>query len=368
MKCKGYVRWLDLVTAGGYYVKRMKNLITPEKITLEFCKQCIREASVGKANRHNVKVVLDNIDEYAEKLQDMVLNETFEPSKCISITKVEYGKVRNIEKPEFFPDQAVHHLLINLIYDRIIKRIDPYAIASIKNRGIHCGVRAVTRWLVDKNAYKSCKYVIKGDIKQCFASIKPEVIYDMYEKLIKDKKYLALKRKVLFQHKSLPLGNYCSSFDLNLLLLPLDQMIREKSYTTHYIRYMDDFVIFCVNRRKAFVLKDEIKACLAKFGLELKNNYSMHKTSIFGIDFIGYRFFSGNTILRKRNFLKITRLARRLGKARHYALHDCRSLVSLLGLCSHCHSTKVVRFVMKTVNYKLVKNIIRGAGKCNSNC
>ena len=78
--------------------------------------------------------------------------------------------------------------------------------------------------------------------------------------LIKDKKYLALKRKVLFQHKSLPLGNYCSSFDLNLLLLPFDQMIREKSYTTHYIRYMDDFVIFCVNRRKAFVLKDEIKA------------------------------------------------------------------------------------------------------------
>lgn len=49
----------------------------------------------------------------------------------------------------------------------------------------------------------------------------------------------------------------------------------------------------------------------------------------------------------KRNFLKITRLARSLGKARHYALHDCRSLVSLLGLCSHCHSTKVVRFVMK---------------------
>lgn len=130
-------------------MKRMKNLITPEKITLEFCKQCIREASVGKANRHNVKVVLDNIDEYAEKLQDMVLNETFEPSKCISITKVEYGKVRNIEKPEFFPDQAVHHLLINLIYDRIIKRIDPYAIASIKNRGIHYGVRAITRWLVD---------------------------------------------------------------------------------------------------------------------------------------------------------------------------------------------------------------------------
>lgn len=361
MKGKWYVRQLDLVT--GECVKRINNIITEETITLEFCKQCILEASRNKTSRLEVATILDNIDEFALRLQRMVLDETFEPSPCEIFNKVEYGKVRHIEKPKFFPDQAIHHLLILLIRDKLEKRIDPYAIASMRNKGTHYGVRAITRWLSAKDAYKTCKYVIKGDIKQCFASVTPDVIYQTYERMIKDKKYLRLKHKVLFQHSSLPIGNYCSSYDLNLLLLPIDQMIRKQDYVSHYIRYMDDFIIFCKNKKRAWKLKDGLSILLSSFGLTLKGTYSLTKIQDTGVDFIGYRFFLKNTILRKRNLKHIIKLAKKMRKDGFYRLHDCRSLVSLMGMCTHCHSTWLIHFVLKEVNFVRIKKILREASR-----
>lgn len=344
-------------------MKRLNKLITEQTITVEFCIKCIEEASKNKQTRKEVIKVLKNIENYAEQLRKMVLNEIFEPSPCVVFTKIEYGKERHIEKPAFFPDQAIHHLLMLLIRDRLIKRLDPFAIAGIEGRGIHYGVKHLRRWLLAEDAPITCKYVVKGDIKKCFASIHPEIIYKAYERMIKDKKYLRLKHKVLFQHSSLPLGNYCSSFDLNFLLVPLDQMIRQQKCITHYIRYMDDFIILCDDRERARELKSKISSLLSSFNLQLKETYSIGKTEITGVDFIGYRFFFNHTILRKRNLLKIIKLARKMQKHNFYRLHDCRSLVSLMGMCTHCHSTWLLNFVLKIVNFAKVKKIIRGASK-----
>lgn len=344
-------------------MKRLNNLITEQTITVDFCVKCILEASENKKARKEVAYVLRDLEDYAIKLKDMVLNETFEPSPCTVFTKIEYGKERNIEKPVFFPDQAIHHLLMILIRDRLIKRLDPFAIASIEGRGVHYGVKKLRKWMSSEDAPITCKYVIKGDIKKCFASIRPDVIYRAYEKMVKDKKYLRLKHKVLFQHFSLPLGNYCSSFDLNFLLVPLDQMIRRQGYVTHYIRYMDDFIILCDDGERARELRPKISSLLSSFDLQLKETYSLSRTEITGIDFIGYRFFFNNTILRKRNLFKILKLVHKMQKHGFYRLRDCRSLVSLMGMCTHCHSTWLLNFVLKIVNFAKVKKIIRGASK-----
>lgn len=344
-------------------MKRLDNLITEQNITVDFCVKCIIEASKNKKARKEVAHILKDLEKYAINLRDMVLNETFEPSPCTVFTKVEYGKKRNIEKPAFFPDQAIHHLLMILIRDRLIKRLDPFAIASIEGRGVHYGVRKLRKWMSADDAPFTCKYVVKGDIKKCFASIRPNVIYEAYKKMIKDKKYLRLKHKVLFQHSSLPLGNYCSSFDLNFLLVPLDQMIRQQKCVTHCIRYMDDFIILCDDGERARELKPKISSLLSSFNLQLKETYSLSKTEITGIDFIDYRFFFKNTILRKRNLFKILKLMYKMQKYGYYRLHDCRSLISLMGMCTHCHSTWLIHHVLKTIDFAKVKKIIGGASR-----
>lgn len=330
------------------FVKRLNNLIMEETITEKFCKDAIKEAAKHKHKRRSVRKILAHIDEKAKELKDMILNETFKPSPYVYKTKIEYGKVRKLCIPRFFLDQCIHHILIMLIRDFIIKRIDPYAIASIPKRGQIMVIKYIKRW-------KFTKYVIKGDIQKCFESIEPQVIMDMYKRMIKDKKYLRLKLLVVYNADSLPLGNYCSAFDLNLLLKNMDEYIRSHKFVKHYIRYMDDFVIFVTNRRKAKKLREGIAEVLAKIGLKLKENYQLYKFSDRGLDFVGYRFFGKYTILRKRNLVKIYRQKDKLKGV--ITEHTAMSILSRLGFATHCFSS----YARKLFNMKHLKDIVRGS-------
>lgn len=325
--------------------KRIGNLITEENITLRFCREAIIEASKGKHYRKAVKKVMAKLDKKSKELQYMILSETFVPSPYTYKTKLEFGKVRKLLIPKFYPDQCIHHVLIMLIRDKIIKRIDPHAIASIPNRGQIMAVKLIKRWA-------KTKYIIKGDIKKCFESVRPEVIMEMYNKMIKDRKYLRLKSLVTFSTPSLPLGNYCSAFDLNLLLKPMDECIRSHKFVKHYIRYMDDFVVFVSNRRKAKSLREHIFKILAKLGLKLKENYQLYGFRDRGLDFVGYRFFEDYTILRKRNMKKLYRKRYKLGKVITFRI--AQSIMSSLGYATHCYSSKL----RKIFNTKQLKGVI----------
>ena len=331
-------------------MKRWNNLITENTITIDFCKSAIIEAAKHKHNRKTVIKVLHKLDEKAEELMNMILNETFEPSPYVYKTKLEYGKIRKLLIPAFFPDQCIHHVLIMLIRDRIIKRIDPYAIASIPNRGQIMAVKYIKRW-------KPTKYIIKADIKKCFENVKPNIIMCMYKRMIKDKKYLRLKAKIAYSTKSLPLGNYCSAFDLNLLLKPVDEYIRSHKFVKRYIRYMDDMVIYVSNKRKAKQLREGINNVLYNLGLKLKENYQMYHYKDRGIDFVGYRFFGKLTILRKRNLYNMYSENNRLGSV--ITLHTAQSILSRLGFASHCYSSRV----RKLFNTKHLKGIVRGGAE-----
>ena len=319
--------------------------------------QAICEASKNKKKRRSVLNVLDNIEEYSEILRDMILNETFKPSPYSYEEREENGKIRKLLKPRFFPDQCIHHILIMVIRDKIIKRIDPHAVASIPNRGQAMAFKLIEKWLKHD---KECNthYVIKGDIQKFFENVKPNVIMSMYEKMIKDKKYLRLKSKVAYSCDSLPLGNYCSAYDANLLLKEMDSFIRSNKFVKHYVRYMDDFVIFCSNKRKAKTLYSKISNILAKYNLKLKGNYQLFKLDDRGLDFIGYRFYRNKIILRKRNYMKLRKQINKLAKLRILPVFDCQSIISRIGFAKHCYAKKLFNKAYKSLDFNIIKAII----------
>lgn len=182
--------------------KRVGNLINAEHVTIDLCKQAIIDASKGKMRRRAVRRVNAHIEKYAEDVQKLVLDGTFETSPYTYKIKVEYGKERHLQQPKFYPDQVVHHIMIMLIKDKIIKRIDPYAIASIDGRGTYYGLKKIKYWVQKENHCRTnAKYCFKGDIRKCFGSIKPSVAMSVYEHMIKDEKYLALMRKIIYQKR-----------------------------------------------------------------------------------------------------------------------------------------------------------------------
>lgn len=269
------------------------------------------------------------------------------------------AKKENYKSLNFFPDQVIHHILIDLIKPMLMRRLDPYAVASIPGRGQGMGVKKIEYWVQKEPHCRALtKYCGKGDIRHCFESVKPDVVMKMWEDMIKDKKWLGLMSKVMYSCSSLPLGNYCSAWILNILLKDFDEAIRRCKDVTHYLRYMDDFVFFCRKKRSARKVQSVIEHELHKLGLELKGNYQVFNVEDRGIDLMGYRIFRNNTILRKRNQYKIYKLVNKMKNKHLYKVKECQSLLSRLGQATHCNSKYIFKDVGQNVDLYKAKKII----------
>ena len=83
-------------------MKRMGHIY--ERVyALDNIKQAVMSASLGKRNQNRVKRVIDNIDIVAKRIQEMLVNKTYEPSPYIVKTIYDGAnkKVRNICSPRF---------------------------------------------------------------------------------------------------------------------------------------------------------------------------------------------------------------------------------------------------------------------------
>ena len=115
-------------------MKRKRNLLTKKNLTLDVCRMAILNASKRKKKRYYVKNILNNLDSYSIKLRNMILNNTYVPTPYKYKITTEYGKLRNLAKPKFWPDQCVHHVLYIVAKDVFNNHIDPHAISSISNK------------------------------------------------------------------------------------------------------------------------------------------------------------------------------------------------------------------------------------------
>lgn len=350
-------------------VKRYGNLITKEKITLDFCRSCIYKAAKGKRKKICVQKVLSNIDYYATKLQNMAFNNSFAPSPYYHESIKEGGKIRDICIPKFWPDQCMHHLLISSVYDIFIKRVDPYAMSSIEGKGQHMGYIKLRR-VIEKNKYTNrVRYAFKGDIKKCFDSLKSEIAYREIAAFIKDKLWLSIFRRILQVHPTLPIGIYLSSWVLNIIMKQFDYRIRsigksnpkKKNLVQFYLRYMDDILILSPNKR--FLRKTILPAIieeLNKLELTLKPNWRIYNVEEHGIDMMGFRFYPNRTIARKHIFKKFRRNALKIiRKGELYvSLQTIRSYLSISGQFNYLCQGQFKKYI-ECIDRKTLVNRLR---------
>ena len=205
----------------------------------------IHKASRGKKKRKVVQKILANEDYYVEQIKSMLVNKTHIPSEYIEMTIFDGSnkKERKIYKPKFYPDQIIHWCIMLQIEPLLTKRFYYYSCASIKGRGILRGAKYIKRILV--NDKKHTKYCLKLDIKKFYPSIDKEILKNKLRKLFKDKDLIYILDLIVDSHdKGVPIGNYTSQWFANLFLTDLDYYIKEELKVKHYIRYMDDIVIF----------------------------------------------------------------------------------------------------------------------------
>lgn len=296
-------------------------------------------------------------------------------------------KWRTVSEPAQWPDQYVHHALVQVLQPIFMRGMDPYCCGSIKGRGPHFGRQAIERWM-EKDP-KGTKYEFSGDIHHFYDSLKPEVVMACMRRLIKDRRTLDLIWRIV--KDGVLIGAYTSQWFANTVLQPLDRLIRESGLCKHYVRYMDNLTVFGANKRNLRKLKDLVEQWLNEHEMHLKCDWQIFR--VVGKeakkplelprkgyarsrrrmpDAMGYRYGRGYTMPRKHNFLRLKRAVARYRKRRDSGKRvlamSANSIISRCGQLKHCNNVnlyqtvfqgeRVLRELKRIVRQEQQKNIL----------
>ncbi|MCX5677655.1 MAG: RNA-directed DNA polymerase [Candidatus Omnitrophica bacterium] len=115
--------------------------------------------------------------------------------------------------------------------------------------------------------------------------------------------------------KGLPIGNLTSQFLANLYLNELDYFVKFQLRVRHYIRYMDDFLIFGNDKKALIEVKGKIRDFLKeRLALQMHEGKSQIYNTEKGIKFLGFRIYKDYRRLTSDN---VRRFRKRLGKFTH---------------------------------------------------
>ncbi len=364
--------------------KSVNNLYKPmlEHSNVE---QKFHKAAKGKTERPDVAVILDpnNIQKHVENVIEQLENtapewydvphpeKAWRPSKHgkVCINEGTSKKERMIEKPRYNYEQVIHHIVVSACYDIFMKGMYEFSCGSVPNRGAHYGKRYIEKWIqTDK---KNCKYILKMDIRHFFESVDHDVLKEWLAKKIRDKRMLYILELIIDgSDVGLPLGFYTSQWLSNFMLQPLDHHIKEQLRAVHYIRYMDDMVVFGKNKKELHRMRQDIERYLQEhFNLQMKGNWQVFRFDYTErrtgkrkgrpLDFMGFQFYHDRTILRESIMLRCTRKVNRVAKKQKITWYDATAILSYMGYISNTDTYGMyLQRIKPHVNVKKLKKIV----------
>jgi len=327
-------------------------------------RKAIIKGSIGKKKRHDVKIVMDDIEAHVDKIYNLLTEESFVPTipKTVKIKDASSGKEREISIVPYYPDGIMHQLCVEVMRPVLMRGMYHWSCASIPGRGNMHAIKYVKRCM--KKDRKGTKYCAKLDIHHYYPSISPKILIWSLARKIKDKKFLKLIYAIISSNPGggLAIGYYINQWLANFLLEPLDGFICRQDGVKHYVRNMDDMIIFGPNKRKLHKAVERIREFLTRMKLELKGNWQVFPTDARGVDFVGYRFYHHKVIMRRRNFLKFTRQCRKARKLiagkRKISFRTAAGLLSRAGQLKHCNGTNIRQKYFDGLTKEL-KSIVR---------
>lgn len=269
-----------------------------------------------KRNSLNALEFEENLERNLMDLYYDLKNGSYAPGASTCFV-VEYPKIREVWAANF-RDRVVHHLLYNKIKDRFHNRFIFDSYACIPEKGIHRAVERAESFCrsITQN-YSIPGYVLKMDVANFFVSVDKYILEKQLKKhtfepwwvelclsilhhdptkdaIIKSSAYKLNKvphHKSLFNAngQGLPIGNLSSQFFANVYLNDLDQFAKHVLKIKHYIRYVDDIVVFDIDVSKLSKIPEQLdKFLIEKLNLKLHpKKISINKIE-HGFDMLGF--------------------------------------------------------------------------------
>lgn len=303
------------------------------------------ENAIDKVLKHSnqkkaKKYLIDHREEIVKQIHYQLQTETYRFSSLREFIVYE-PKERVIHCPSKIQDKVVHHCLMNICTPLFYKKFTRDSYGCIKGRGIVTANKRIAKTLKTLPNY----YFLQIDIKKCYASIDHNILKNILRNTFKDKKVLNLFNKIIdVMDKGLAIGVYPSQSLENLYLNDVDHYIKEVLKVQYYFRYVDDLLFILPNKQSCWDIYYKVKQQIEKLNLTIKPNFRIAPVT-YGIDIIGYKFYPGYTLLRKRiklNFIK------KVNKCWKLSDKDFKQqIASYYGWCKWCDSKNLLKTVLK---------------------
>ena len=327
-----------------------RNVKLQNVVSMANLEQAVHEARRGK-NRNKGVLIYDrtpqeNLERLRLDITDMAYH-TSEGHDCWR--RCPCGKTRKLHKLPFYPDHIAHHALMQVLMPHLIKALYQESGASVKGRGIHFAAKRTARW-IDEHKGAGRIYYCKMDFVKFYENVDQQRIYDALCRMFHDEGIRYLLREVVTScEKGLGIGLYPIQTLTNFYM---SRLCREVC-GAHKVKveiYCDDVVILGTDKRQVWAAVNHVRTYAERImNQALHTGYSVQIIDErHALDFVGYQFFFGHTLLRKRNKVKFRRKMRKLVSP----LKRYQVATSYKGWLMHCNGFNLWRKVMQMRSFK----------------
>lgn len=284
-----------------------------------------KKAQRGKRYRDNVLSFNHELESNLLELRGELTEFTYTPG-CYRTFQIVEPKRRIISAAPY-RDRVVHHALCNVIVPIFERTFTVDSYANRKGYGTH---RALQRFIRLTRHYR---YVLQVDIRKYFPSIDHQILKSLIRRKVKCRETLWLidriidasneqERVVNFfpgdnlftpyeRRRGLPIGNLTSQFFANVYLNGLDHFVREELGIMAYLRYVDDFALFGMDRNELVEARRRIEAYLEGLRLKVHPVKTRIVETRHGVDFVGFRVLEDRVRVKTENLRRARRRFRR---------------------------------------------------------
>ena len=287
-----------------------------------------QRAARGKRERPDAAAFFFHLETHLIGLSDALHAGTWRPGGYRKVV-VHQPKTRHISIAPF-ADRVVHHALHGVLGPLAQRSFIADSFASIPGRGQH---RAVARYEQFRDAHP---WVLRCDIHRFFPSIDHAVAKADARRFVACPRTLAVLDAVIdgsnpqepvygyypgddlftphLRRRGLPLGNLTSQWLGNVVMNPLDHWVKEVLRVPGYLRYLDDFALFCHSQAQAHALAHQVQGFLDQRRLRLHPRKTEVLRCAAPSVFLGFELWPGGR--RRLPAANLARAAQRLAQCR----------------------------------------------------
>ena len=298
---------------GGLEVKRKGNLYN-RLLDIDYILNTYKIIKKNTKNKLKLEKFEENLSINIIDIKNKLSNYKIDKYNLFMIYKPKERLILSLN----LKDKIINHMVAYLLFNVLESSLIDSNVAVRINKGTSYGIKLVKKYINCYNDY----YVLKCDIKKYFYSINHDILKKLLKEKIKDQLFLDLIDKIIDSTNEEYIFEYAKKHNINYLkngyglsignmtsqilgifyLNDLDHYIKENLKIKHYIRYMDDLVLFHSNKLYLKYCLNKIILFLNKYDLELNNKTIITKNNLC---FLGYRFYNKKIKILSKNRRKI---------------------------------------------------------------